>query len=189
MVEIIIIRHGETKLNAEGRIRGWSDVKLDDKGRKEATEMGKKLKGKLDALVCSDLDRAQETAHLIANETGVKIKECTKSFRPWHVGEYTGGEEDKVHTLMKELARKKPNEKFKDGESFNEFKNRFLSAVEQLAEDYSGERIGLVTHSRGSHIFEAWEAKGFPKDHTIDLDVFFDKGLEPGQFAKAVEYP
>ena len=188
-IDIIIVRHGETALNKDGRIRGWSDVPLDEAGRKHAKKTGKKLKGKIDAIVCSDLDRTQETAYLISKETGVPIKWCTKKFRPWHVGDFTGEKVDKVHPEMAKMAREHPDEKIKNGESFNAFKERFLSAVEELLDDYEGERIALVTHHRGDRIFAAWHKKGFPSDHKVDIGTFLTEGLEPGDAAPPVEYP
>ena len=41
---LYIIRHGETDYNVEGRLQGWSDIPLNEKGRKLAEVTGKALR-------------------------------------------------------------------------------------------------------------------------------------------------
>lgn len=179
---ITIIRHGETALNREHRIRGWSDVPIDKEGKKTIEQTGKELIGKLDVIVSSDLTRAQETAHIIHEVTGVPVKEYSTDFRPWDVGTYTGDKNDHIAPIMAEAARHAPNKKIGGGDSFNDVRTRFLDGIERIAKKYKGQRIGVVTHHRGDRIFAGWKAAGMPKDHHVDLDVFLDRdGVEPGK--------
>lgn len=61
---VILVRHGESTFNAEGRHQGSSDESvLTDQGRFMARQTGKFLSGlTVDALYVSSLRRAQETA-------------------------------------------------------------------------------------------------------------------------------
>ncbi len=186
--EIVIIRHGSTKLNSEDRIRGWSEIPLDAHGKREAKSLGEKLKDSdIHCLIASDLDRTQETAAIISSITGIPFEKVTKDFRPWHLGEFTGQPTEKVHPLMAEFAREYPDDKIKGGESFNTFKERFLDGLFKIKKQYPGQRIGIVTHHRGDRIFAAWKAKGFPKSKEVDIDVFLRKGIEPGEHCKPVK--
>jgi len=72
----MLIRHGETEWNREGRIQGTSDIPLNDAGRAQARLAGVRLRELLSPdrpviLVSSDLSRARETAELIADEAGI----------------------------------------------------------------------------------------------------------------------
>src|ERR1700691_1831534 len=44
MLELVLLRHGESDWNKENRFTGWTDVDLSEKGRQEAKEAGVALK-------------------------------------------------------------------------------------------------------------------------------------------------
>ncbi len=65
MVRWLLVRHGETAWNAEGRVQGQTDTPMSERGRKQAEALGERLAGqKIDAAYASDLVRAWETARL-----------------------------------------------------------------------------------------------------------------------------
>jgi phosphoserine phosphatase len=70
VTRVIIVRHGQSTYNVEKRIQGRSDAsKLTEKGRYDAVRVGKALDGiKCNHLYCSPLQRAKETAEIIASE-------------------------------------------------------------------------------------------------------------------------
>lgn len=71
---VYLARHGRTALNAEGRLRGWSDPPLDDVGIAEATRLADVLKGKHPAAVISSpLQRAVATAQAIGTAAGAPV--------------------------------------------------------------------------------------------------------------------
>jgi 2,3-bisphosphoglycerate-dependent phosphoglycerate mutase len=45
MGTLILLRHGESQWNSENRFTGWIDIGLTEKGKKEAFEAGKLLRG------------------------------------------------------------------------------------------------------------------------------------------------
>ena len=68
---IYIIRHGETRCNAEGRIQGWSNDPLNENGIALAEITGKRMAGiRFDACISSPLLRARQTAEIILRESG-----------------------------------------------------------------------------------------------------------------------
>lgn len=72
MAILVMFRHGQSVWNLENKFTGWVDVDLTDKGKKEAKEAGKKLKGMhFDYAYSSDLKRAQETLKIALNEAGI----------------------------------------------------------------------------------------------------------------------
>jgi broad specificity phosphatase PhoE len=87
---VVLVRHGQTAWNAEGRAQGHTDVGLDDTGRSQAEALAPVIAG-LDPtlLVTSDLARARETAALLEKETGLTAIEDPR-WREYDLGERTG---------------------------------------------------------------------------------------------------
>lgn len=75
--DIYLVRHGETSLNADGRLRGLADPPLNDTGIAEARLLGEALAQELtgDAatahVLSSPLERAVHTARIISESLGV----------------------------------------------------------------------------------------------------------------------
>lgn len=68
---LLIVRHGETVWNAEGRMQGQLDIELNETGRSQARRVAEAFKklglaDQIDAVVSSDLSRASQTADAIA---------------------------------------------------------------------------------------------------------------------------
>lgn len=79
-----MIRHGITNANQEGRLQGRLDYPLSDRGRREAESLSRRvdLIG-LQVILSSDLERAWQTAEIIAREAGLEpvrmplLRECS----------------------------------------------------------------------------------------------------------------
>ena len=75
----ILIRHGESLSNREGRVQGQADVKLSDTGRQQATAVASWCKSqsfhkKSCELWSSPLCRARETADVIGTAIGLSAQ-------------------------------------------------------------------------------------------------------------------
>ncbi len=74
MIQLILIRHGQTQWNREGRWQGQADPPLNAFGRRQARRAALELRGaRLDHLYSSDLRRALETAHIIGADLGLAV--------------------------------------------------------------------------------------------------------------------
>lgn len=70
-MQIYIIRHGETALNAKGLLQGITDEPLNRNGISLAAETGRNLRGiTFDACISSPLTRARQTAEILLRESG-----------------------------------------------------------------------------------------------------------------------
>lgn len=70
MSRILLVRHGQSEWNAEGRWQGQADIDLSDLGRRQARAAAKSL-GSFALIASSTLSRAAETAYIISNELGI----------------------------------------------------------------------------------------------------------------------
>jgi len=71
---LVLVRHGQTAWNLEGRAQGHTDVSLDEAGRAQARAMAPYVAAMQPvALWSSDLARARETAEYIAAAAGLPV--------------------------------------------------------------------------------------------------------------------
>src|ERR1700680_1413671 len=68
---LLLVRHGESTWNADGRWQGQADPPLTERGRLQASLAAQAL-GSIDAIASSDLERAAETASIIAARLGLE---------------------------------------------------------------------------------------------------------------------
>ena len=178
--KLYVLRHAETKMNLDGKIRGWSNPPLDKHGITMAKEIGQKLKkAPIDVIVSSDLKRAHLTARIVSKLIKKPIKEVSKEYRPWDVGKLTGKESEKVGKIMGQFITKYPDKKIDGGESFNAFKQRFLSAIDKLLKKYPKQNILLVTHHRGERLLDAWFKAGQKENMKIKESLMAQEGVPP----------
>lgn len=70
-LKILLMRHGQSQGNVEGRMEGWSSTGLTDLGRKQAQGLGQRLAQapqRPTHLYCSPLQRATETLDAMVSE-------------------------------------------------------------------------------------------------------------------------
>ena len=74
-MRLILVRHGSTAWNEEGKYQGTIDIPLSDRGRQEAEMVAERLRDeKIDAVYSSNLRRARETAEIIARPHGLPVQ-------------------------------------------------------------------------------------------------------------------
>ena len=87
---ICFIRHGETGWNVEKRIQGQIDISLNASGHKQAQAMASNAaQHEFSAIYSSDLQRASDTANMLAQESGLNIIKLPQ-LRERHFGIFQG---------------------------------------------------------------------------------------------------
>lgn len=187
MVTFTFIRHGTTRMNnqddtSQDRIRGWTNVPLNEDGVKDAEKAGKKLEGSgIKVIVHSDLDRSAQTAKIVnkEGELGATLV-STPKLRPWNLGKYTAKPTSEVMSEIAAYILEKPDEPVPDGESFNDFRARCFAGFQYALKRANGRSFAVVAHHRNERLMTSWDKAGQPADHSIDLDEFVKKGDAPG---------
>ena len=99
-----LIRHGESQGNLEGRIQGWADYPLTDRGHWQAAQLAERLahwtasrwgEGALCTLVTSPLKRALDTAHIIGQALDLPVR-LEPRLREYNFGPLTGLTSDEI---------------------------------------------------------------------------------------------
>jgi broad specificity phosphatase PhoE len=153
MGKLLIIRHGHTSLNLPGRderLRGWLDVPLDREGLEEADETAAQVSSDfhIDAIYCSDLRRARQTAEALRKKTKASVV-ATSDLRPWNLGVFCGQRVREIlpflNLLNQHLDLAAPS-----GESFYQFYGRYAHRLRELLTqvESSPHAIAVVTHVR-----------------------------------------
>lgn len=82
MKRLFYIRHGETEMNVSGLLSGAIETPLTKNGIKQAAAIGRKIGTdlpKIDLIVCSPMERAYETAKLVAKEINYPVSAIQKN--------------------------------------------------------------------------------------------------------------
>lgn len=150
MTQLILIRHGETLWNRELRMQGHQDSPLSDTGLHQARCLGQRLADlSFSMLYSSDLGRAYETARSVAGVTGHEIAVDTR-LRERHFGVFEGLTGDEIESRFPDEYKcfKSRNPAFvvPGGESAQQFRERCLLVLEDIAERHPGETVVVVTH-------------------------------------------
>ncbi len=75
-MRLLLIRHGETVWNAAGRFQGQSDIALSPRGEQQAAALARIMAPEsVQALYASDLQRAWDTALIVAEPLGLPLRQ------------------------------------------------------------------------------------------------------------------
>jgi 2,3-bisphosphoglycerate-dependent phosphoglycerate mutase len=172
---LVLVRHGETSWNVEGRIQGHTDIALNPLGAAQAEAVGKRLaRERFDAVYSSDLVRAYHTAHAtVPDPERTIIKD--RRLRERHLGVLQGltGEEAMAGqpAAWRAFKSREPDLALTGGESLGEFSRRITGFVEDTLDKHGGSRVLVVTH--GGVLDATYRhATGMPLSATRDFPIY-----------------
>jgi broad specificity phosphatase PhoE len=150
---LLLIRHGETPWNADGRWQGHGDPSLTAEGRAQADRLARALHGaaqpRWTRVITSDLARAHQTAVAVANLLALPI-DIDPRLRELDVGAWSGLSRSEIERQDREtlvaFERGEPTIRPGGGESRIEIRERTHEFVSDLANRLSGENVIVVTH-------------------------------------------
>jgi len=181
--QLILIRHGQTVWNSEHRMQGQRNSALSDLGRAQARAVARRLQREsFDYLYSSDLDRAVETARIIAAATGHALR-IDARLRERCFGIFEGLTRDEMKVRHPaEYARfreRDPDYCMPGGESARAFHERCMGVMHEIVAAHAGRRVVVVAHGlllvalyRAAHALELNEPKTPLELINASLNVF-----------------
>jgi 2,3-bisphosphoglycerate-dependent phosphoglycerate mutase len=147
---LIVIRHGETAWNVDGRLQGQLDIPLNERGREQARRTAHWLaEDAPDVVVSSDLSRARATAEAIATFNRCPLL-FDEGLRERSFGSFQGFTHVEVAERWPEQSArwKSRDPEFQpgDGESLNTLFERTEAALLRIAEAHAGKTVVVVAH-------------------------------------------
>jgi 2,3-bisphosphoglycerate-dependent phosphoglycerate mutase len=143
------IRHGESTYNAQGRVQGHLNIPLSALGRRQAAALAEVCSDwGAEAIYCSPLLRARETAEPIAAALGLAVREESRLIEI-KVGIFQGHSRSDLDRICpEEYARWRsgdPDYEVPGGESRRALMQRGREVLESIAQaDYG--RVIVVSH-------------------------------------------
>lgn len=151
---LFLFRHGETDYNREHRFQGHLDIPLNDEGRRQAARLINPLKRLgCEEILSSDLDRAVETASIVASRLGISVS-TTPGLREAFLGDAQGLTTSEIEQRFGlELASRwrspfatDADVSYPGGETGRAVLERVLAAMTAHLQASPASRIGISTH-------------------------------------------
>ena len=159
MTDFLLIRHGETAWNRELRFQGQLDVPLNEMGFEQAQRLKTRMvqalaewqaQGRVPTrLISSDLLRAQQTAQPVAEVLG---QSCLlhAGLREQCYGMFEGMRSPDIQAQYPEAWQRwlafDADDAVEGAETTRAFHDRVMVALQELAQQYAGEHVVVVTH-------------------------------------------
>lgn len=150
MLELILVRHGETDSNIRGSYLGWTDIALNETGIRQVQLLRDRLKGfNVDKIYASPLKRALQTAEIVNENYGLDIVSVDglkeRNFGIWDdltIDEMTKNYPTEYNDWVNDWIKYR----IKDGESALEAYERTATFVDELIKRNDDGVFMLVTH-------------------------------------------
>jgi len=151
VTNVLLVRHGQSKGNAERRFGGHTATPLSARGHKQAEATARILKSEsITAIYSSDLARAMDTAKPLAKLTGLQVN-VTSAFRERDVGVMEGLTfEDAAQQHPEQYAallRRDFDYVLMGGESYRQLLDRARQKLDSIIEEHRGGRIAVFSHT------------------------------------------
>lgn len=152
MIRIILVRHGETKWNIEGRYQGQEDTELSERGLQQGRMLAEGLRNiPIDFCVASPLQRSYMTCRFCADLHDLNV-ETDERLKEINHGDWEGRLADDIasqyprqfaqwHTHPELVMMPGPG-----GESLEDVRIRVRSAFDDYARRFDGKTVLVAAH-------------------------------------------
>ena len=138
-VKITYFVHGTTTDNEKNISTGWAPGELSELGIQQAKDLGNQVASRqFDALFCSDLKRAVDSANLVFGNKYKIIQD--KKLRGCDYGDFSQSNEENID------YKKYIDTPFPNGESLKNVEDRIKNFLDFLKENYNNKHIAIIAH-------------------------------------------
>jgi len=168
MTDWILVRHGATDWNRDGRYQGQADPPLNEEGRAQAEQLAVALRGRvLQAVYSSDLQRARDTAEALAAPHGLRVI-LDQRLREINQGAWEGMLVDDIAVGFpaewSAIERDPLQARAPGGESVADVAQRMLACLTDIAPAFPRGPVVVVSHGL-SLACVLCHARRIPLDH------------------------
>jgi broad specificity phosphatase PhoE len=147
---LILVRHGQTDWNVNGRYMGWTDEPLNEEGLRQAERLGRRLeRWPISAVYSSPLKRARRTAEVVAGPHSVPVQ-TVEDLGEMRIGAWEGLYGGDIAARYPELWktwRTNPGDfRMPGGESLGEVRQRAVRVFNWMIDGSEGKMVLAVTH-------------------------------------------
>ena len=173
-VELVFETHSLTVDNERGIATGWLGGALSSRGRRLAAELGSRRRADgIHLVLCSDLARAVETAHVAFGGSDVPV------VLDWRLREIDYGELNGAPVAAIERERLRcVDVPFPRGESYRQAAARVADLLRDVRRETAGRRILVIGHT----------ATRWALDHLLDGKPLAELVGEPFAWREGWEY-
>lgn len=148
--KILLVRHGQTDWNVDGRWQGILPVGLNEQGWAQARALASTLKGReIGAIYSSDLPRAFETATVIGSAVGL-VPHTDMRLREFNLGVFQGLTREQIEERFPEEWQNFRTDYWNyvvhQGESRRALQLRVQQAFEAISAQSAAKEVVLVSH-------------------------------------------
>jgi broad specificity phosphatase PhoE len=141
MITITYYVHGTTPDNENHIATGWLPGKLSELGLKQTKILAQQVASRhYDAVICSDLHRAVQTAEMAFGNKYDVIPDAR--LREANYGDWNG----QPDSLFKHRHADFITENYPNGESYKDVEKRIRALCDELAQKYDGKHVALLAH-------------------------------------------
>jgi len=172
-MKAFVVLHGQTDLDAEGRIIGGSDQSLNESGKEQAREAAKSLQSKgIDMILSSPQTHTMETSEIIAEGLGLGTSKITKGLilKERAFGDFEGKLKSEVDMFV--LCSWFGHAITPNGETLKETVGRVIPYMNNMIKIFRTKTMLLVVPEQVARVL-FWFFKGLPgqgKEHDIEPD-------------------
>ena len=149
IMRAIVVRHYKTLLNRSGQIMGWKDAPRDKDWLADVGFVDERLRQhgiRFDAIYCSDLERARQTAMYYGRSHGIHILHDSAALNELDYGLLSSKSKKWVENNVPE-HKKDPDFVYPEGESFRQMQQRSVAFLATLAQARPDDTVLLVVHA------------------------------------------